>query len=124
MKTMTPEEKRVRIAELDGWEVPDHCMTKRLMRGETKRKCAGAPPDFGKHSSGSYGDLPDYLNSRDAIAEAIKRKFVTVEEMGCFLDHFERICWPTSVANFITIRFAMAAASAEQLADAYLEASK
>src|SRR4051812_31296577 len=69
--TMSSEAQRIAIAEACGWEIPDHCMTKRLQRGESFRALKGACPDFGM-KDGRAGDLPGYLSDLNAMHEAEK----------------------------------------------------
>ncbi len=74
---MKPEIQRVLIAEACGWKVADHCITKRMMRGEGARALRGAPPDFGYAPDGwtiatSNYSLPDFVNDLNAMHEAEK----------------------------------------------------
>lgn len=64
---MTPEEKRIAIAEACGWTF--HGLRKDLTKEEHVGFCAWLPPNWKEKL---YRSLPDYLNSLDAMHEAEK----------------------------------------------------
>lgn len=93
---------RVAIAEADGYE--------RQVRCEVWWNRS-----LGKHFTAS--ELPNYPAARDAIVEAILRRFVTEAKMGIFLHQFQ-----IRQDNIPDI-FALATATALQLATAYARAA-
>lgn len=83
MKTMTPEQKQITIAEWEGWRIEQDCHP-------------GAKFVFHKPGGGKWladyidGQLPPYLTSRDAICGAVAK----LDEAGLaqFANHLQEIC--------------------------------
>jgi len=110
---MTNEQKRIAIAESDGWHpTPSGNWTKN-------------PSGFPSSQFPMHPSLPDYLNSRDAIVPAILRRFNTQEEKDAFTRAIQRTTLKFD-ANDETPDwvFLIATATAAQLADAYLAATE
>lgn len=128
----TPEEKRIRIAELDGWDYEKR-------EGYPKRRpkwyeyilqspdqALRVLPKFTVSTANpetdvvvGIGRLPDYLNNRDAIVGAIKRRFVTDDQQKAFMGVIREVAYSPGKGWFSIVT-----ATAEQLADAYLQAAE
>lgn len=93
---LTPEEKRVKIAEVCGWKLHMDTPFQRWLR----------PPDYVM----SCGVLPDYLNDLNAIHEAEEK--LTWEQKFVMHDH---LCLKLVPIDEMTWR-----ATAAQRADAFL----
>lgn len=78
------ERLNVAVAEIAGWQIPDHCRTKRRLAGEGVAKTKGAPSDFGRSPTGEYTDLPRYATSADAVLPLLEKHGSVV----CLWDSF------------------------------------
>lgn len=111
------QEIRVKVAEFCGWEIPDHCITKRRQRGE--KRLSGACPDFGKRpgTENDWGELPDYCNDLNACQSFEMR--LNVNQWAAYADALDKICVPTHICP-LTHWQAVVCATAVQRCDAFL----
>lgn len=103
---MTPEAQRIAIAESDGW-APLSKTTDGYQEWMT--------PDL--KQVGEFDDLPDYLNDRDAIQEAMSS--LTDDEKIRFIEHLKDIC--KAHQNSYRSVWAKITATPAQLCEAYLK---
>ncbi len=109
---MTDDQRRIKIAEADGWTYIETLAFTGIPKGSRGNADARV--------------IPDYLNSRDAIVEAILRRFKTDEEKTKLVDALMRLvdAGTDPVTPIIEVSFTFATATARQLAKAYLAAIK
>lgn len=121
---LTPEEKRVKIAEVCGWIAVklDAAIAKKV-RINPAHCLVGISPivakmDHGKDESKDYNFwlVPDYLNSLDAMHEA--EKFC--EQPLVFYYHLEDICLTQEERLTSSGLIKLISSTASQRADAFL----
>lgn len=131
--TFTGSQLRILVAEAEGWRWvkseytgKSHCPEDLRFRKDFTKSPLGACGNFILHpcdfepepvNAPEWG-LPEYDTSRDAITEAILRRFVTDVERARFATELIRVLTGRNVA------FLLATASAEDLCRAFLAAMK
>ena len=120
---MTTQEQNVAIAELCGWEVPDHV--------RTKTGKSGSPPDFGKNpKTGKWeSGIPNYAADLNAMNDAelhsglnqIDNSSVRIRWVNALREIVGRECPKNKAGAALVSDVDLLTATAAQRAEAFLK---